>query len=421
MSSAPKDQLVRHSILLLVISNVGNALNVVFQMMMGRGLPPAEYTAMGAMMGLMLVVTTPLDSLRTALAHAAAVGVQADRPWVARDLAWRWGRGLLLAAPCVVVAGWCLAPALAGYCNLSSVWPARAVFLVLAVMLFSPLLLGLFQGVQHFWWMASALSLWSIFRVAAAAALVFGVAATVTSAVASHSIGIFCGLALSAIGLKGLPARPAGEPVHRHPLGGYLSRSLLALVAYALLTYMDMVLVTHHFSKDEANLFARAALVGRTVVFLPIPIAMAMFPKVVSVGASSRHTLVMLLKALGLAVLIIGGAVLVCSVVPWLPLRIMFGIKDPSLEQLQIIRWVLWAMAPLGITYMLLNFELAQHRFRLLPFLWACALGYIGGVELFHGSLGQFVTVFGTVTTLSALAMIGLVMWAQMRPTAAAH
>lgn len=415
MTDAPKDQLVRHSILLLVISNLANALNVVFQMMMGRGLPEAEYTAMGAMMGLMLVVTTPLDALRTALAHSAAVGVQAGRPWVARDLAWRWGRWLLMAAPVVVVGGWFAAPALASYCHLPTLWPARLVFGVLAVMLFSPLLLGIYQGVQKFWWMASALSVWSIFRVAVAAVLVFAVAANVTSAMSSHCIGIFCGLAISAMGLRALPRRPEGEPRHDHPLGGYLVRSLFVLTAYALLTYLDMVLITHFFPKDQANLFARAALVGRTVVFLPIPIAMAMFPKVVSVGASSRQTLVMLLKALAMAVGIIGSAVLVCSLVPWLPLWIMFGLKDPSVAQMDLIRMVMWAMAPLGLTYMLMNFELAQRRFRLLPFLWICAVGYIVGTHYCHATPGQFVAVFGAMTSLSAILLVGLVIRAQLK------
>lgn len=416
MSDDAKDNLVRHSVLLLVFSNAANLTNLVFQALMGRMLPSDEYREMATMMGLLLVLMTPLDAVRTSLSHASAVGVDAGRPWVARDLLARWGRTFGIIAAVMTVLGLAAAPWIQRVENLSSPLPARMAVLVFAVALFSPLLVGTFQGVQKFVWMSMAQAGWSIFRLLVAFLMVFYVAKLAWCGLFAHFLGTVAGLAISALGIRHLERRPDGVERIHHPLGGYFQQSFLTLAAYAILTYGDMLLVSHFFPKEEAGLFAQAALVGRSVIFLPIPIAMAMFPKVVSVGASSRRTLATLFKALAMVTAIIGSAVLVCTFMTWLPLRIMFGIRDPTEGQLHFVRTVMWAMAPLTLTYMLMNFEMAQHRFRSLPFLWVCVAGYVGGVWFFHDTLVQFVTTLGIVSTASALCLIVFVVRAHLKP-----
>ena len=60
-------------------------------------------------------------------------------------------------------------------------------------------------------------------------------------------------------------------------------------------------------------------------------------------------------------------------------------------------------------------FEMAQHRFRALPFLWLCVAGYIGGVWLFHERLSQFVAILGTVSSVSAICLTVMVVRAHMQ------
>jgi O-antigen/teichoic acid export membrane protein len=343
------------------------------------------------------------------------VGVQAGRPWAARDLLATWGRVFGIIAAVMLVLGAIAVPWIQRLENISSPWPVRMAVLVFVSALFAPLLVGTFQGVQKFVWMSLAQAGWSIFRLIVAILLLFLVAKQAWCALFAHFFGTVVGLALSALGIRQLAMRPDGEQRQHHPLGGYFQQSFLTLIAYAILTYGDLLLVSHFYPKAEAGEFARAALIGRSVIFLPIPIAMAMFPKVVSVGASSRRTLVTLFKALAMVAAMIGLAVLVCTFFTWLPLRIMFGIKEAPAEQMHFVRTVLWAMAPLTLTYMLVNFEMAQHRFRSLPFLWICVLGYVGGVWAFHDTLAQFVAILGTVSTVSALCLTAFVVRAHLR------
>lgn len=416
MTEAGKSQMVRHSFVLIVLSNAANALSVVFQALMGRGLPSSEFTEMATMLNLMLVLTTPLDAIRTSLAHGAATGLSEGRPWTARDVVLRWSRVAAIVAAMILSAGWLLAPWLQSFFHLGSLWPARLAALMLAFMLFSPLLVGTFQGVQFFYWMASAMGLWSLVRVVSGSLLVYVLEwRAASAAVLSHALGVGVGLAISAWGVRALARRPAGRAAEHPAMGTYFASSLLMLSCYAVLMNIDMLLVKHYFPGVDADRFAQAALIGRSVVFLPVPVAYVLFPKVVAAAGSPARALRMLFQALGIAMSIIGLAVLAGTVMTWLPLLILFGIKNPAPEQLVLVRQVLWAMAPLSLTYMLINFEMAQRRFGALPFMIACVAAYVGGVALFHDSLGRFVGIMGGVSTASAIALTFLVVRNQLK------
>jgi len=162
-------------------------------------------------------------------------------------------------------------------------------------------------------------------------------------------------------------------------------------------------MLVRHFQPDEAGLFSRAATIGRSVVFLPMPIAMAMFPKVISSGGSTHGSRTTLLHAFGLVALLIGAAVAATWALPWLPLRILYDVSEPTPEMIHLVRVVTLAMSPLGLTYLLLNFEMAQHRFHTIPWLLILATAYIGGVAFWHDTVNQIILVLGAVSLLSAI------------------
>ena len=75
-----------------------------------------------------------------------------------------------------------------------------------------------------------------------------------------------------------------------------------------------------------------------------------------------------------------------------------------------LVRWVCLAMSPLGFTYVLVHFEMAQHRFACMPWLLACAGAYVGGVALWHETVLQVVAVLGAASLASALLFAAAVM-----------
>jgi O-antigen/teichoic acid export membrane protein len=172
---------------------------------------------------------------------------------------------------------------------------------------------------------------------------------------------------------------------------------------------MDVILVKRFFSPEQAGYFARAGTIGRAVVFLPMPIALAMFPKVVSSGTVSRQNWNMLVKAMVFAAIMIAMAVGAGSLLPGLALRLMYNEKAPTPEMIWMVRVMMWAMSPLGLAYILLNFELAQHRFKPAVSLLCCAVLYVVLAGKWHDSVFQIAAVLAGVSVLAlALLVLGL-------------
>lgn len=407
------DRLLRHSLLLLAATQVGNLAAAFYQIFLMRQLPRSEYGILAAMIGLIVIVTTPLDALRTAAAHYAARYCQAGSPGLIRGMVFGWGKvmaGLALALLAATVAGrfW-----LADFFQLPSSSILIMTGAVLAGSLFMPLLAGALQGMQAFGWYATSTQSWGVVRLAAGVALVLWVQASAMMALLGQGAGV---LACLAIGWCGLQLALRGKPSARmETLAGgglYFIKSLLVLAGYAVLVNADVCIVKHYFSPDQAGGFARAATIARSIIFLSMPIAGAMFPKVVSEGIVSEQDRRTLLRALGYAAGLVLAGCLGASLLAGPIWRVFVG-QWPEAAELKLLRMILWAMSPLGLAYLMLNFELAQRRFQWLGLVVVCALAYGGGALVWHASLAQFVTLMAAVNAAALAALACGMPWRQ--------
>jgi O-antigen/teichoic acid export membrane protein len=419
MSSRHEQGLVRHSLLLMAATQLANVSNLIFQVLMGWSLDRVEYGALATMLNITLIVATPLDALRTATAHFTARCARTGQPQAVWTLVRRWSIKVTAVALPVALAGMLASAPLARFFQMTDPWPVILTSLVLVGLVVLPLFIGALQGMQSFLWMSGSQYAWSLIRLFVGAALVWGVTRTAAAGLAAQAIGVFVAVCIGWVGLRRVvgPAGEGAEP--SHGVGAYFVRSLWLLAGFAVLMNADMILVKHFFDPDQAGQFAQAATIGRSIIFLPMPIALAMFPKVISMGATSQSSRRTLVLALGMVVALIGAAALAVSLWPWLPLRVMYNVKAPTPEQLHLVRCVIWAMAPLGLVYLLMNFELAQHRFSAMPGLLILAWCYVTGVGFLHASLLQVVGVLALVSVLAAALFAVLFFSARSRAVTA--
>ncbi len=137
-----------------------------------------------------------------------------------------------------------------------------------------------------------------------------------------------------------------------------------------------------------------------------MPIAGALFPKIVSNGAMSDQHGKLLGKALCYTALIIVPGILFCTVFPQVPLGILYHDWEPTAAMARLVRVTIWAMTPLSMAFIIMNFELAQNRFRIAVPLILCVAGYLAGVSIWHASVLQVVTVLAIVSVLALLALV---------------
>ena len=394
----------------MAATQIGNVANLLFHGLMGRKLSTVEYGVLGAMLNLILVVVSPLDALRTSLAHYTARLANENNKGAIRHLVGIWFKrttyiGVLLLVVGIVSSEW-----LAEFFKLTSLEPLMVTLVILVGTFYSPVVVGALLGIQSFAWMSLASFGWSVVRFIVAGLLVFTVSASAVWGLVGQAIGIFLATALGLKALWSLTSpQESDRPLPRFNDHEYFGYSFMALSGFGLLMNADLLLVKHFFSPELAGTYAKAGIIGRTVVFLPMPIASALFPKVVSEGGMSRVDLQALIHAASYSILIIGVCIGGCALFPWVPLFVLFGLTDPDPELLGYVRRIVWAMGPLGFTFLLTNFELAQHRFKSIGALWVGVLFYVVGVCFWHDSIEQVITLLGVGVFLSmVLLLMGL-------------
>jgi O-antigen/teichoic acid export membrane protein len=353
------------------------------------------------MLGLLVVIGTPLGALGGTVSHYTAHFMARQERHRIQAMMLGVGRDLLLPSVLMIVAAVVWQRQWMEFLQLDSAVPLYFTAMIVAAGFLSAVPSAVLTGVQAFEWAATIGNSWAIVRLVMGVLLVM-VGFGVPGGLAAHLLGVlFGGVGALLIGRSMLgrewpkAERPVG--LYRYMLG-YMG----AFAAYGFLANADVVLVKHYFPAEQAGLFAKAAMVARIVFFLPVPVASAMFPKVTSVGESSKASRRTLLKALALAGLIVGVAGVFCLAAPGLILRVFAGGVQPG--QVEVVRGMVLALAPLALVYLLLNYELAQRRFRITIPLALCAVGYLLGVMRWHETLMQVVGVLG-VACAAALVM----------------
>lgn len=405
--------LIQHGSVLIIGTFVGALCNAGFHMVVGREqvLPNAEYGALVAMLGIILVIGTPMLALQNMLAHFISALAREGRRGDIRPLVAHWARIFAAVSSALVALAWTFRVPLAA---IWSVPPALIVltFGVLAASLWMSLFYGLLQGLQAFGWLAWAPQAWGATRLALGAAFTIFVSATAFAAVAAQGLGVLAVVGLCLWATAGLRLPKDGAGARPHETYRYLGSSLVCLAGYAMLMNLDTTLAKHYFDAETVGRFAKAATIARTAVFLPVPIAAALFPKVTSAGEMTDESWRLLGRAMAFAGLLIAAVVGVCLVVPQLPWTILYGpwSAETAASAASWTRAMVLAMSPLALAYLLLNFEMAQRRFFWCYGFVPGGLAYVGLVARFHSQPLQIAMALGALNlTVVGILLAGII------------
>tara|TARA_E500000178_G_scaffold354465_1_gene423521 strand:+ start:504 stop:1775 length:1272 start_codon:yes stop_codon:yes gene_type:complete len=392
-----ENALLRHGSILISAAMVSHVCNMLFQLFMGRLLSGVEYALLCTLLSLANMAVLPMGAIYTAISHGVRTLVMAGREGDVSRLVRCWlvrlgGVGLLFFVGSVVFVD-----PLASFFNLEREAPIVVMGFVLLLVFCSVTVNGASNGLQVFRSVMIAQQIAAVIRVGAAVLFIQVIAAAAGWGLLGHALGIGLNLLLL---LFFLWHRLRGKQRSSLVLPSIKMQVLLNfgfLLAYAFLLRADMILVKH-FVPDEATQFAYATTLGHLVIFLPLPLATAMFPKAVSEGRSSQEQRRVFVQALCYTSACLAPAVLFCSLASWIPLRIFFGIIDPSRDLLHMVAAMSWVIMPLGLVHIFIYYCIAQKQYKqMLPILFF-ALFYFVAVLIDHASVWR-VILWAAVST----------------------
>jgi O-antigen/teichoic acid export membrane protein len=382
----------------LMIASIGGGVLFYSVHFLSKRISVAEYGAFGVMLAVALCVPTmPLQMVfAQQTARALATGRERALAGMIR-LTWlgTLGLGLLLAVVMAlwrtqILATWKL-PGGAG------LWITLAVVLLL---LWLSMFSGVMQGQQNFFWLGWSNLVNAVARLAVAAGLVLLFTGGSTGMIMGTCMGLVAAVGIGIWQTRQL-WRLAREPFNVRELLAQIVPLMFGFGAVQFLFSADTLFVKAYFSSDESGFYTSAGTLSRALLWLVLPLATVMFPKIVHSAARSEKSNLLGLVLLGTAILAAGGALGLTVLGPWI---IRFAFTEAYVQEAgAVLPWYAWAMVPLSLANVLVNNLMARSQFRIVPVLVLLAAAYGVALTQFHSS---------PITVLKTLGVFNLLLFA---------
>ena len=379
----------------LMIANIGGGALFYFVHLLSKKISAAEYGAFGVMLAVAMCVPNMPLQMVFAQQTAQALATNRERQLAGMiRLAWLGTLGLVLLGAlgvffwqAQILAAWKLT-------SVASLW------ITLVVVLFCfwlPMFLGVMQGQQNFFWMGWVNILNGGARFAIAAGLVLLAAMGSLGMVIGVVVGLFIAVAAGVWQTRGLWALRA-EPFAWRAWLAQVVPLMLGFGAVQFLFTADTMFVKAYFTQDESGFYTGAGTLARALLWVVLPLATVMFPKIVHSAAKSEKSNLLGLVLLGSGVLAACGALGLTVLAPWV---IKFVFKESFVKvAAAVLPWYAWAMVPLALANALVNNLLARADFRIVPVLVVLAAGYAFALTQFHASLVMVLQTLGVFNLL---------------------
>jgi O-antigen/teichoic acid export membrane protein len=355
----------------LMIANIGGGLLTFGVHFLSKSVDAREYAAFGTL--LMVVACLPVIPLQMVFAQQTALGLAKNRERELATLVRATTRLLLLIWAVVaflvvifmdkIVAGWHLPNAI-------------GLLITLLLVLFSlatPVFNGMMQGRQDFFWIGWAVIIGGFGRVAGAAVLVLALCLGASGMMAGTLIGVSAALFIAIWRTRDIWTLP-GSPTDWKATFKQVVPLLFGFGACQLMFTSDTMFAKAYFGDDQMAPYVVAGTLSRALLWLVLPLAAVMFPKIVHASAKSQKTNLFNIVVLGTAILAAGGALGL-----WLvgPLLVKFVSRpDYVAEATRLIPWYAVAMVPLALANVMVNDLLARGRYGVVPVMVILAVGY---------------------------------------------
>lgn len=379
------------------------------QVVANRWMDPVEYGIWFALLRIFLLMSIPSAGLQIIFAQQTAAAVT--------DSQYRQLAGTVSATFRATFYLWLIMVGIAFFAQrhwIAALKITNPVALWVTVMiglasLWSPIIRGVLQGLQNFLGLG-----WVLIIDGAGRFVVIALILLLGGQAAGGMTGAMIGQGVSLLLGVWLIRRLLFVPHERIEWRPWLRRVLpltLGIGSVQFMSNADVVYVQSVFAANKTPLYMPAAMIGLALVTFTTPLSAVMFPKVVRSAALTQDTRA-LRQALGATALLGAAAALACTVVPKLPLQIIYFSKPIYWSAAPLVPWFTWSLLPLILANVLLSNLLARGRFAVVPWAVLVAAGYavalavlkqkLPGIE---DTMAAFRTVVQTLGAFSLLLL----------------
>lgn len=399
--SASRAGVLRVGAVLTVLNIAAGMLGYAFQVGMGRVLLPGDFSNFNAILAAIALCSAPLNAVGMVLVRQVAILRSSGSVTQVRGL-YRWVNGWLGVATCGLIAAVPFTGQILDFQGRLTRLDDVAIFVALAA--FSTLMLlnnAFLQGLRRFWTLGGLGVLVVVIKIAICYAFVVALDWSLRGALAGVLVATLVTAAFgTAVVIRS--SRDAGaSPAARvtFPIASVLPVAA-ATIGLTSLSQVDLILVNRCFEPALAGDYSIAAILGRSVLYLPAGVALALFPMVAEDHAadrcSSRMVRQSLMAVFGLCFV---AATVSAIVAPWLVSSI-YGDRFPTAAGLLAAYG--FAVMPLGPAMVAEHFLIAKNRTNVAWVLVAVAVTEIVTLVTWHPSTSAVIAVMAAFNVATA-------------------
>ena len=393
--------LVGPSLLLLAGTTTLNLCAYLFHLVSGRLLGPGEFGVVAAIAAMTYVLSLPLSGLQLTVAKFGSVAAAHGHPNSMRGVVIST---LSLAFPLAVFVGllimvlsWPMSRAL----NMSSVTPVLLLGAMVPVLILLSIARGALQGWQRFGLLGLNVSLEGVCRAGLVAPLVF---------VGLGASGPILALLLASLAAASFAFLPLRRLRHDDDdvallgggqLAGYAGSAFLVMILFAGFISFDLIFAKAALPERDAGIYAAAIILTRVIFFASDAVAGVMFPRTASLHGLGKDATQALAGALGIVVGASLALLVPFLVAPRFLVSALFG--GEFLEGAIYLRPLAIASVLMAVCNVLVAYQLSRGRVMSLVAVGLVFVAQAIGLVMFHGGIGDFVTVKLLSTVLLAL------------------
>jgi O-antigen/teichoic acid export membrane protein len=377
----------------LMIANIGGGALMWAVHFLNRSLLPGQYGVFGVFLAfLMLLPNIPLQMVLTQqTARGLANNTERQLSGIIRMFLLSAGVVWLLGSLPILYFQKDILAYLKMPGEATSLW---VTFLIVLFALWLPMFWGMLQGQQNFLWLGWTMMTNGMGRVSMAAIAVI--------ALHWEAAGMMTGVLMGYVIAVGFAAWQTRSLWLASPKSfdwsGLLRQVvplLIAFVGFQILFTADTILVKSYFTAAEEDFYVGAGTLSRALLWLVLPLASVMFPRLVHSAAKSEKSNLMGMVLLGTAVLSILGSLSLSLLGPFVT-KLVFT-KTVAAKVSSLLPWYSAAMVPLALSNVLLNQLLSRpdSKWMLALFVLIAAVGYLFAITQFHTSLIMVLKVMG--------------------------
>lgn len=402
------EEFIRHTGLMFFGIGLYNLFNLLYHLFMVRSLSPIDYGHLNTLMALFMVFSVPANTVQTTVTKYVSSFQVKNKYDQARELI----RHLLILMSIIAMSLFLLvslgSPLISSFLQIPSLGVIILFGCALLIAMVIPVPWGGLQGLQKYGLLSLNLIINGGLKFVLGIFFVFlgfGLLGAMGAITISYFFTIFLAFLMlgvnlpkvrRAVGEEGNPGRPYfsyfSEVYH------YFLSVGITLLCFMVLTSIDLILVKHFFTPIEAGYYSIAQMVGKIILFLPLPVVMVMFPKLSSleIETQKKKSLAILTHSLMIAGLLCGTTTVLCFLFPSFIIRILSG--KVYLECIPLVSIFSVNMTLFSLTLILLYYQLSTDERRFIYPLSILTVAQIGLIILFHKTLTQVLLVAGLVS-----------------------